>query len=65
MHGGEVRAHSPGEGRGATFTLDLPLAPGAGAPVEPRGSVSQPPAPRSAGAGPLPVSEWSAAERHP
>ena len=27
LHGGTVRAESPGEGSGATFTVDLPLAP--------------------------------------
>lgn len=26
LHGGLIRAESPGEGRGATFTIDLPLA---------------------------------------
>jgi PAS domain S-box-containing protein len=26
LHGGDVRAHSAGEGRGATFTVQLPLA---------------------------------------
>ena len=65
LHGGEVRAQSPGEGRGATFTLSLPLAPDAARPPQPGETVSQPPAPRSAGAWPLPASEWSAAARHP
>jgi PAS domain S-box-containing protein len=27
LHGGTVRAHSDGEGKGATFTIDLPTAP--------------------------------------
>ena len=27
LHGGQVRADSPGPGRGATFTVDLPAAP--------------------------------------
>ena len=27
LHGGQVRADSPGPGRGATFTVDLPGAP--------------------------------------
>jgi signal transduction histidine kinase len=26
LHGGRVSAHSPGEGRGATFTVELPIA---------------------------------------
>ena len=29
MHGGEVRADSPGHGKGATFTVELPAAPAA------------------------------------
>jgi signal transduction histidine kinase len=28
LHGGTIRVESPGEGRGATFTLSLPAAPG-------------------------------------
>ncbi|MBK1989968.1 PAS domain S-box protein [Sphaerospermopsis aphanizomenoides BCCUSP55] len=27
LHGGTIQAHSPGEGQGATFTLQLPLMP--------------------------------------
>jgi CheY-like chemotaxis protein len=32
LHGGGIRADSPGEGRGATFTIVLPLADGAPGP---------------------------------
>jgi PAS domain S-box-containing protein len=37
LHGGRVQAESPGKGRGATFTVTLPLAPhrAAGMPVRP------------------------------
>jgi PAS domain S-box-containing protein len=37
LHGGQVRADSPGAGRGSTFTVDLPAAPAAAAlaPVQP------------------------------
>ncbi len=31
LHGGQVRADSAGEGRGATFTIDLPAAPASAA----------------------------------
>ena len=39
LHGGQVRAESPGEQKGATFTVELPLA----------GAVPEAPAPPSAG----------------
>jgi CheY-like chemotaxis protein len=35
VHGGEVRAESPGEGKGATFTVTLPLAAQDGAATTP------------------------------
>lgn len=35
MHGGSVRAESPGEGRGSTFTVTLPLAPAMARPASP------------------------------
>ena len=35
LHGGTVRADSPGEGQGATFTVTLPLAPDLGTGGEP------------------------------
>jgi CheY-like chemotaxis protein len=48
LHGGQIRAESPGSGQGATFTFQLPLAeiPGAGAPagaapVSPRSPVER------------------------
>jgi len=36
LHGGAVAAQSEGLARGSTFTLKLPLAPGAARPAEPR-----------------------------
>jgi PAS domain S-box-containing protein len=36
LHGGEVIAESPGEGRGATFTVTLPLAEGESRTVAPK-----------------------------
>ncbi|HZH91071.1 MAG TPA: response regulator [Pyrinomonadaceae bacterium] len=33
LHGGTISAHSDGDGKGSTFTLSLPLASAAGAPV--------------------------------
>ncbi len=32
MHSGDIRAHSGGRGKGATFTIELPLRPGPGTP---------------------------------
>jgi signal transduction histidine kinase/ActR/RegA family two-component response regulator len=40
LHGGSVRVHSAGENRGATFTVELPLAPIRGARRENSGSES-------------------------
>jgi len=47
MHGGSVRAESPGEGRGATFTVTLPFARG----LEPREAAVISPTPHQAVAG--------------
>src|SRR4029078_1685993 len=33
LHGGTIRADSPGEGKGATFTIRLPLSGAAAAPA--------------------------------
>jgi CheY-like chemotaxis protein len=44
MHGGSVRAESPGEGRGATFTFDLPIAAVAASQPEEPGAVDEAPA---------------------
>jgi signal transduction histidine kinase/ActR/RegA family two-component response regulator len=53
MHGGRVRADSRGEGRGAAFTVELPLRP-------PLASVEAPPVPVQAGKALEPVVEVSA-----
>ena len=45
-HGGRIRAHSPGAGRGATFTFTIPAAGEAGAAAA--RSQTPPPAPESA-----------------
>jgi PAS domain S-box-containing protein len=47
LHGGEVRAESPGRGRGATLTIDLPLRAIAAEPSRGRenGGLKAPPAP--------------------
>jgi PAS domain S-box-containing protein len=42
LHGGTIRADSPGEGRGATFTVCLPLAAVEAARPEPAPSRAQP-----------------------
>jgi PAS domain S-box-containing protein len=48
LHGGTVRAQSPGEGQGSTFTVDLPLA-------DVRAAGSPGPAAAEAAAGPPPT----------
>ncbi|HEU5162566.1 MAG TPA: response regulator, partial [Thermoanaerobaculia bacterium] len=45
LHGGKVQAHSDGEGKGATFTISIPLAPRddvelTAATVDPRNSLA-------------------------
>jgi PAS domain S-box-containing protein len=46
-HGGKVAAESPGEGRGSTFTVTLPLSVGSFAPGSKRTSAPQARAPES------------------
>jgi CheY-like chemotaxis protein len=50
LHGGSIRAESPGPGRGSTFTVNFPLTPGiqnVSTPERcPTDDVLQPPAPR-------------------
>jgi CheY-like chemotaxis protein len=43
MHGGTVTAESPGEGRGSTFTVRLPVMEGRPAPAAPGGEDAGPP----------------------
>jgi len=46
LHSGHVRAHSEGRGRGATFTVELPVLAGHSAPaVAPRGGAAMEPPP--------------------
>jgi len=45
LHGGSLRATSPGEGRGATFTVELPLTPAQSPPPSPGVSALAPPKP--------------------
>jgi PAS domain S-box-containing protein len=49
QHGGTVRAESPGEGRGASFTIELPLANQHAAPARPERAPCTLPAPAAPG----------------
>jgi len=40
LHGGTIRAQSPGPGKGATFIVELPLADPQGAAVDPAGAAA-------------------------
>jgi two-component system CheB/CheR fusion protein len=44
MHGGTIAAHSPGKGKGATFTVRLPICSSQPAATTPPGDRSRPPA---------------------
>jgi signal transduction histidine kinase/response regulator RpfG family c-di-GMP phosphodiesterase len=43
LHGGTIRAHSDGDGHGATFTLSLPLATASTAPLDEEDAVEERP----------------------